>query len=202
MKKMTTQSDPIVTVNDGRRALRTQLLQTRQQFSGGEKAHLDGMLQTQLAHYLTDYLAQSASKSLRVAWYWPIRGEPDLMPLAHQLLDMGVDVLLPVVVAVHAPLQFGHFSKDMVLKSGAYNIPEPDVQGICLHAPDVVVIPCVGFNDARFRLGYGGGYYDRTLAAWQAAGQVVHTVGVAYAHARVNFELGEFDLPLDVLLTA
>ena len=194
---MTTNDANIVTANEGRRALRTQLLNARQQIMADDKAALDASLCELLMRYVQNLSPQPQC----IALYWPIRGEPDLMPWANQWLELGNEVLLPMVVEKHAPLKFGMYTLDTDLKTGAYGIPEPDLRQLSAQIPDVVVIPCVGFNGANDRLGYGGGYYDRTLAGWRDLGASVHSVGVAYGMAQVDFERGEFDVPLDVILS-
>ncbi|AXF85963.1 5-formyltetrahydrofolate cyclo-ligase [Ephemeroptericola cinctiostellae] len=195
---MTTHNADIVTVNEVRRALRAQLLNERQQILADDKAMLDAVL----CESLMGHLHTLSPKPQCIALYWPIRGEPDLMPFAHAWLAAGGGVVLPMVVEKHAPLKFGVYTQGTELKTGAYGIPEPDLLKLSTQAPDVVVIPCVGFNDANYRLGYGGGYYDRTLAGWRDEGASVHSVGVAYGAAQVSFEPGGFDLPLDVILSA
>lgn len=194
---MTTHNADIVTANEVRRALRAQLLNARQQVLADDKAVWDA----KLCESLMAHLQALSPQPQCIALYWPIRGEPDLMPFAHAWLETGGDVVLPMVVEKHAPLKFGVYTLGTELKTGAYGIPEPDLLKLSTQVPDVVVIPCVGFNEANYRLGYGGGYYDRTLAAWRDAGAYVYSVGVAYGMAQVGFEQGGFDLPLDVILS-
>ncbi|TDR32776.1 5-formyltetrahydrofolate cyclo-ligase [Hydromonas duriensis] len=195
----------IVTANADRGALRSQLLSARMSLPQAEKGLLDArlcaLLSTHLKTVYGGFLESSDSMGAKtIALYWPIRGEPDLMPLAHDLLDAGWQVLLPVVLEKHAPLRFAAYSSQMNLNVGAYGILEPDERDIVDCIPHVVVIPCVGFNAANYRLGYGGGYYDRTLASWRHAVADVHTVGVAYAAGCVDFAASEFDIPMDVIL--
>ncbi|WP_420223566.1 5-formyltetrahydrofolate cyclo-ligase [Pigmentiphaga litoralis] len=69
------------------------------------------------------------------------------------------------------------------MASGAYGIPEPD--GDVVTAPDLVLVPLLGFTNDADRIGYGGGYYDRTLAEWRARGVTVRSIGIAYACSRL-----------------
>ncbi len=98
-----------------------------------------------------------------VAVYWPIRGEPDLRGWMAGLHAAGARVLLPVVVARDAPLEFHRWAPGSRMTRGAWGIPVP-AAGAAL-VPEVVVAPLLGVDAACFRLGNGGGYYDRTLAA-------------------------------------
>jgi 5,10-methenyltetrahydrofolate synthetase len=85
------------------------------------------------------------------------------------------------------------------MKTGHHRIPEPASGQVV--TPDLLVIPCVGFDAQGYRLGYGGGYYDRTLAAWPAATRPV-TVGVAYEACRTDtLQREAHDIPLDLIIT-
>lgn len=98
-----------------------------------------------------------------VGLYWPFRGEIDTRPLARRLIAAGTRVGLPVVVARDAPVEFREWRPDAPMTRGVWNIPVPD--GTPVVHPACMVVPLVGFDAGGFRLGYGGGYYDRTLAA-------------------------------------
>ncbi|MEQ1711253.1 MAG: 5-formyltetrahydrofolate cyclo-ligase [Hyphomicrobium sp.] len=98
-----------------------------------------------------------------VSLYWPFRGEPDLRPWMTALHGQGVRVALPVVVAKGQPLIFRQWQPGAPLARGVWNIPFP-ADGVVV-APTIVIAPLVGFDQAGFRLGYGGGFFDRTLAA-------------------------------------
>jgi 5-formyltetrahydrofolate cyclo-ligase len=98
-----------------------------------------------------------------VSVYWPFRGEPDLRPWMAAIWSKGVGVALPVVVAKGQPLVFREWRPDGRLKRGVWHIPFP-ADGAAV-VPTVVIAPLVGFDPAGYRLGYGGGFFDRTLAA-------------------------------------
>ena len=98
-----------------------------------------------------------------VGLYWPFRGEIDVRPLARQLIERGTRVGLPVVVTPNAPVEFREWTPDAPMTRGVWNIPVPD--GTARVFPGCLVVPLVGFDAEGWRLGYGGGYYDRTLAA-------------------------------------
>ena len=96
-------------------------------------------------------------------FYWPIRGELDLRGIARGHIEAGGATGLPVVVAKNEPVEFWSWEPTTAMQRGFWNIPVPHARR-CV-TPDVLVIPLVGYDAAGYRLGYGGGFYDRTLAA-------------------------------------
>jgi 5,10-methenyltetrahydrofolate synthetase len=128
--------------------------------------------------------------------YWPIRSEPDLRPAYAELAASGVRLALPVVVERDAPLQFAEWPQAAALAKDAMGmtVPAPPLQFV---RPQALLIPCVGFNAGRMRLGYGGGYYDRTLESVPRP----LTVGIAYAIGQADFSADSHDVALDVIVT-
>ena len=132
-----------------------------------------------------------------VGLYWPIRGEIDLRDFARDLVAAGGIVGLPVVVQDAAPVEFWRWHPGVALKRGHWNIPVPPRRDVVL--PDVLVVPLVGFDSGRYRLGYGGGFYDRTLAA---AVPRPHTIGIAFTDAELpTIHPQPHDIPMDVIVT-
>jgi len=95
--------------------------------------------------------------------YWPMRGEIDVRDIARKHIEAGGSVGLPVVVEKAAPVEFWKWEPGMGMKRGVWNIPVPIKREVLI--PDALVVPLVGFDSEQYRLGYGGGYYDRTIAA-------------------------------------
>lgn len=134
---------------------------------------------------------------LVVAVYWPFRGEPDLRFWMKSVRARGGSCALPVVVARAQPLIFRHWQPGVKLARGVWNIPIP-AEGEAV-TPDIVIAPVVGFDPASYRLGYGGGFYDRTLAALP---KHPHTVGVGYSVAAIATIYPQpTDIPMDAVLT-
>jgi 5-formyltetrahydrofolate cyclo-ligase len=98
-----------------------------------------------------------------VGFYWPFKGEYDLRPLVRMLQAKGVRFALPVVIVKAEPMIFREWKPGARMSQGVWNIPVP-AEGKPVF-PDLLLVPLVGFDKHRFRLGYGGGYYDRTIAA-------------------------------------
>ncbi len=127
--------------------------------------------------------------------YQPIRGEPNLQPVWQAWFERGFVIGLPRVVAKHEPLVFGRWQPGIALKKGVFDVPEPDPFEPVV--PSLLVMPCLGFDPRGYRLGYGAGFYDRTLAALGAAG-----IGVAFDAAEVSgFEPAPHDVPLLAIVT-
>ncbi|MGH8134064.1 MAG: 5-formyltetrahydrofolate cyclo-ligase [Steroidobacteraceae bacterium] len=129
--------------------------------------------------------------------YWPVRGEIDVRTLAIEHLNGGGRVALPVVVAKSAPVEFWSWRPGMRMRPGVWNIPIPETREV-LH-PDALIVPLVGFDAQHYRLGYGGGYYDRTLAA---SAPRPFCVGLGYQAAELSSVFPQpHDIPMDVIVT-
>ena len=125
-----------------------------------------------------------------LAGYMPMRGEVDPLPF---MCAWDGPVCVPVVVGRGRPLTFRRWSSDAPMIPGAFGAPVPAVDDTLV--PDVVVVPLIAFTTAGDRLGYGGGFYDRTLSALPDA----DAVGLAFAVQRVATIPHE---PTDVRLRA
>ena len=100
---------------------------------------------------------------LVVAFCWPYQGEFDARTAVRDLRRQGAKAALPVVVAKGQPLEFREWWPGVPMVNGAYDVPVPD--GTAVLVPDAMLIPAVGVGGRGDRLGYGGGFFDRTLAA-------------------------------------
>lgn len=98
-----------------------------------------------------------------VSFYWPFKGEFDPRFAIHRLRQAGVRAALPVVLKKDTALEFREWWPGVATRTGVFGLPIPD--GTDLLRPDVLLIPPLGFDAQGYRLGYGGGYFDRTLAA-------------------------------------
>ncbi len=135
-----------------------------------------------------------------VSAYWPMRDEMDVRPLMRRLADAGWQLSLPVVVRRGQPLTFRLWHEDDSLVPAAFGQLEPAVDRPVV-APDLLLVPLLAFDRRGWRLGYGGGFYDRTLAALRSGGRPV-AVGVAYAGQEVAaVPHGPHDQRLDWIVT-
>lgn len=136
----------------------------------------------------------------RVSGYLAIGSELDPAPLLAALHERRHVTLMPVVVARGQPLLFRRWTPGDPLVGGPLGtrMPAPEAKA---EAPDVLLVPLLAFDAMGFRLGYGGGYYDRTLRMLRAAGEVT-AIGLAYAGQEVaSLPRGETDEPVDAVAT-
>jgi 5-formyltetrahydrofolate cyclo-ligase len=132
-----------------------------------------------------------------ISVYWPFRGEPDLRGFMAGVSDRGGRCALPVVVGRGKPLIFRPWSAGEPLVKGVWNIPVPETTEEVV--PDVVIAPVVGFDSAFYRLGYGGGFYDLTLAAMKNSPL---KLGVGYRQqALLTIHPQPNDIPMDMVVT-
>jgi len=113
-----------------------------------------------------------------ISFYWPFRGEPDLRPLMRVLAGEGFSLALPVVIEPKTPLVFRPWQPGAKMELGVWNIPGPATKEEVV--PRLLLAPVVGFTPDLYRLGYGGGYFDRTLAK----------LGPSHAAIGIGYEMG------------
>jgi 5-formyltetrahydrofolate cyclo-ligase len=135
-----------------------------------------------------------------VAGYSPIRSECDPVPLMRSLAAKGAQLALPIVHAKDKELSFSEWRQGEQLVAGPYGILQPRAEAIPLE-PDVILVPLTAFDRRCRRIGYGAGYYDRTLSGLRKR-KVVIAVGIAFAAQEVEaIPLAEHDERLDLVLT-
>jgi len=162
------------------------------------KAQRRGQAQAAVAAGAAEKLADNFSQagldtplnpSGAIAGYWPMSDEIDVRPLMARLFDAGQTVALPVVVAPEAPLIFRRWQPDMALDAGGFGTFHPPGDPLGINEPEIIpdllLIPLLAFDTQGFRLGWGGGFYDRTLAGLRAASPVI-AVGVAYYGQQID----------------
>ncbi|MGE4010769.1 MAG: 5-formyltetrahydrofolate cyclo-ligase [Alphaproteobacteria bacterium] len=132
-----------------------------------------------------------------IGFYWPIKGEIDLRAFMRNRVQHGARAALPVVVEKGAPLEFWSWRPDMRLQRGVWHIPIPAERRPV--RPSILLVALLGFDDAGYRLGYGGGYYDRTLAAMTPRPL---TIGVGFESGRMATIYPQpHDIRLDAIAT-
>lgn len=180
------------TVEAAKASLRSAALRKRQAI--GSSARADAARRA--AELFFDTVQPEKGKCVSV--YWPIRDELDSKPLLIRLMDEGYVVGLPVVVGPEEPLIFRRWEDGMPLYPAGLGTLEPGADAPEV-VPEIMVMPLLGFDREGTRLGYGGAYYDRTLAAMSPRPLIV---GYAFAAQEVERIPREpHDVGLDILIT-
>lgn len=136
----------------------------------------------------------------RLAFCWPYRNEYDARHLLAPLRRQGLTTLMPVVVKRGEPLVFRPWKPGDPLTRGPLGIPYPSAGEP--QVPDTVLLPVVGFDLGGYRLGYGGGFFDRTLAALEREGRRPRVIGVGHELAQMDtIHPQPYDRPLDYMAT-
>jgi len=148
-----------------------------------------------------NFLAQFSYPSrVDMAGYWPMDEEADIRLLMTSLHRRGHRVALPGDLRRGTPLRFFHWHPDDHLEAGYEGLLEPAAGNEEIH-PEVLLVPLLSFDATGARLGYGGGFYDRTLAVLRKARKIV-AVGVAYSDQEVDsLPVGDHDERLDWVVT-
>lgn len=153
-------------------------------------------------HFLARWgeLTDRTGSGHTVSGFWPFRDEINLRPLLHKAHERGATVCLPVVVARRQPLVFRRWTPETEMQVAAFGVEiPPDDAEVC--RPDILLVPMLAFDRAGYRLGYGGGFYDRTLSELRASGEAL-ALGVAFAGQEVaRVPRGPDDERLDAIIT-
>ena len=141
------------------------------------------------------------NESSIVAGFYPIQSEIDCLFLLKALNAVQWRCALPVMSGVSKHLAFKEWDLVEELKEGAYGTREP-LSDMLYVMPDVVLVPLLAFDETGHRLGYGGGYYDRTLDIYREKGHPFIAIGVAFEGQKQDrLPVGAHDQPLDIIVT-
>lgn len=158
----------------------------------------------EIGRAISDHLRTVVKEKFNGAWgkvlscYWPIKGEPDLRGLMADLHANGVLIALPIVEIKAAPLVFRRWTPEARMVRGDWNIPVPPPEAEQV-TPDITLAPMIGWTTECYRLGYGGGYFDRTLAALDPRPV---SIGIALSSAQIGTIYPQpHDIPLDMVVT-
>ena len=136
-----------------------------------------------------------------VSSFKSINSEISTEDLNFLILKKNKILCLPVIIDKEGPLTFRKFNNNEELIDGYMNIKEPPVQNEILN-PDLIFVPCLAFDNNGFRLGYGGGYYDKTLSQYKKNNINFISVGFAFDDQKVNnVPTDKFDIKLDYVIT-
>lgn len=184
----------VTDVTRWRKAERQRLISLRQEVPARERQ----TVAEQVANKLDEILSSDSNAIVSV--YWPFRGELNLRDWMRQSVEKGFRIALPVVEIKSHPLVFREWTPQCRMEPGIWNIPVP-VDGQVVE-PTHIISPLVGFDSAGYRLGYGGGYFDRTLAQLHGKGLRPTVVGVGHSLARIATIFPQpHDIPMTIILT-
>ncbi|MBN9071309.1 MAG: 5-formyltetrahydrofolate cyclo-ligase [Rhizobiales bacterium] len=184
-------SDAWSDVSRWRKAERQRLLDQRLALSVEERQARSGRIASMLDLTIGKFSGRV------IGTYWPFRGEPDLRNWGIRVIERGGRLALPVVIQKGWPLEYRIWTPGDPLERGVWNILVPS-RGPAVQ-PDVVIAPVVGFDEASYRLGYGGGFFDRTLAIMP---RKPLKIGIGYAESRIPTIYPQaHDIPMDVIVT-
>jgi 5-formyltetrahydrofolate cyclo-ligase len=174
-----------------RRSERARLIAARER--------LDAPTRARFRRRIDEHLRRSfpGLATATLAFCWPVRGEYDARGLLETLRAAGAVTALPVVVAPRQPLVFREWHPGVALASGPLGIPYPADSAVVV--PTAALVPMNGWDEAGYRLGYGGGFFDRTLASLAPRPVVI---GVSYELARMKtIRPQTWDVPMDWVVT-
>ncbi len=175
---------------DDKRTLRSAMLAWREALSPEERqAAAQGLL-------LTLQSERPFETPAVVSGFWPIKEEIDIRPLMIELFNTGCQMVLPLVQGRGQKLLFRAWRPGDPLEAGVFGTLQPTARRETLE-PDALIVPLLACDGEGWRLGYGGGFYDRTLAQLR-----VPAIGIAYAGQAMDIlPRGGHDYPLDGILT-
>jgi len=148
----------------------------------------------QIADQVVAWCKANAVKS--VGLYSPIQAEPCLNEIIPILSELGISTALPSAPAKDHPLKFSLFKQGDELMKDRYGVLVP-LESAPTIEPEVLFVPCVGFTEKGYRLGYGGGFYDRTLARKPKP----KAIGIAYRISMCEMDVAAHDVALDSMIT-
>lgn len=178
-------------IRDWRKAKRAELI--------AQRVAMEDIRRRQLNAAITAHIKAGFEMlaGMTIGFCWPFKGEFDARFVIRHFRDLGAAAALPVVVAKATPLQFRAWWPGAPMSTGVYDIPIPD--GTALVVPDVAIVPMNGFDAQGYRLGYGGGYFDRTL---DATSPPPLAIGVAFEFAGLpTIRPQPHDVPMDFVVT-
>ena len=185
---------PLTNLEAHKRAARSACLKARAEL------HEKHKLEAPLALARTGLDFTGLKPPLVVSGFHPFKSEIDVLPLLARLTSEGWATALPIVKAERQPLIFRQWAPGEPTVPGVWGIPMPAEDAPEVE-PDVLLVPLLGFDRWGYRLGYGGGFYDRTLAHLRQKKQVT-AIGIGYAGQEMSFvPRGGMDQRLDYVLT-
>lgn len=184
--------------------LRRSMLKRRYQLGLSKRVIATSVLERAAPFLLKQILriyGKTHQRGLVVAGYWPLAGEVDIRPLLSRLSVHGYRIVLPLVTERSEPLTFRDWRPNAIMQTGLHKTSHP-LDDALQRIPDVILVPFLAFDRSGFRLGFGGGYYDRTLNYLRNRNnrKRVIAVGVGFSNQLVSHvPRHQFDAALDLV---
>jgi 5-formyltetrahydrofolate cyclo-ligase len=178
-------------INAWRKARRAELIARRASVPGEERRRWNDAITRSLEAGIP------VPAGAVVAFCWPFKGEFDARYAVRHWRERGAVAALPEVTGKGQPLQFRKWWPGAPMRRGVYDIPFPADTEVVV--PDIAIVPMNGYDELGYRLGYGGGYFDRTLAKWRGG---IVAIGVSYEALRLPTIYAQpHDIPMDLVVT-
>ncbi len=179
-------------IDSTKEILRNNLLNLRDALALSKKSDSDNKISVSLSRLLSRCEGP-------IAFYWPMRNEYNPIGVVSDWLKTQKrNASLPVILEKNTSMKFLNWDTNTKLVKGIFDLPIPPISSNEI-TPTTIIIPCVGFDSKNYRLGYGGGYYDRTLAVFSKA----RKIGICYSNCRVeSIEPNEYDIPMDLIISS
>lgn len=179
-------------ISSAKHAMRGKLMDARDEMARGGGFDAAEKASKQAMTYL-----MPLPQATVIALYWPLQNEIDCRLLLSDLERRGMRIALPVVVTPDSPLEFRAFSTGDALERGVFNTkhPMPDAPKL---VPDIMIVPALAFDATGHRLGYGGGFYDRTIALYDK----IRAIGFAFSGQIIEYvPRTDHDKTLEAIIT-
>ncbi|WP_417455226.1 5-formyltetrahydrofolate cyclo-ligase [Kiloniella sp.] len=185
------------TVQNWRKTKRLELRSLRKELSVSQRTNIRKIVSDHLRHNFPELQKPELLKKACICFCWPFEGEINFLDLVRDSLENGATAALPVVVEKNQPLEFWAWHPGMKMVRGIWDIPMPEER--ILVTPTIALVPLVGFDNEGYRLGYGGGYFDRTLASLSTRPL---SIGVGYSSGHLETIYPQpHDIPMDAIVT-
>ncbi len=198
-----------MTIDQSKAVLRDHLREARQHISQNDRdaaarsvcKRAETLINDHVSDHAADHIPGNKTPEKKVvAGYWPMRDEIDIRPLLIQLHKTGFTCALPVVEKALAPLAFHQWQPADPLEKSSFGLHQPSVKAPKV-APQILIVPLLAFDRDGMRLGWGGGYYDRTLAELRVSSDVL-AMGVGFSIQQVDkLPRDRHDQRLDFMVT-
>ncbi|AGF48649.1 5,10-methenyltetrahydrofolate synthetase [Candidatus Kinetoplastibacterium oncopeltii TCC290E] len=177
----------------------------RLEMSAEERDIDSDSIQKQLFHWIKNITANSlkTENSLQIATFWPMKLEPNIIWLNNKLSELeNVNLSLPVTKDSDRYLEFREWDPSVQLIKGKYGILEPYSKSV-ITKPNIIFVPTLGYSNVGDRIGYGSGYYDRTLAELINQNYKFITIGIAWDQGLIteSYKAAQHDIRLNAIVT-